>query len=1164
MKRTLSKLLALVLLINIIIPTKALAQNILYIYNCGERVDFYYSPQERDGKLYIHTEELCELCLEVEDNVIYNRDKELTINPGSSSIKVNDILMLYQCPAIVYKGDTYVSLDLIAMLFSPMYEINGNDIMLWITYTSPYNFVRGTVSLPDGLTAPEGGTSVKVFVTERESTASGSSASAVLQPQLEAVGLKGEKKPSYADYSLCTEYKKSVEKTVIIPEGSSCADFYLYTTEGRFTGARVGYSAKFEGYTYGEVLLFDRKLESYDFKMDNAITYISGRVTVPEPRDKDIAFTVVAEGKSGDGYTYRGVINAGSGSADYSMLVASHDSYSMLVFFEDGEYKRTRRQATVVVEDMTASNINLNAEPADSYTVTLSLPADYDAEESITARVYIQSAVSPYYYLDSEAITIPLGEKSASVVLYDDMAEGKIICCYELSDDYEGLYAFGHYGAGGVTFDVSNAKQINASDSTVEIPMLKTKEFTAAIALPDNEAAKNDVYVDIEPVIASYPIYDAESMRVVSALPKEEGDDVNYLPPLYESNEKNEAAVGADIRSSAVFSATVGSASGVGGGGVSGGGTTAVSGKAAPTIAKGEKKGIVKIIIPDEADYGYRLEVRVKDAASAYYRKIYYNSKKSTAVIKNASVINTTNTNTDISIELMKQHLISGNVNAVGYTDCSNRIFAIGQKSQDTRADVQTSDFFAYTDIYGNGSYGLFVPDEFDDYILKLHSYYDGDSVYYAKPKAVDNIEASELLTISEDTEDIDFDYDGFLPSPPITLEASNIGDAWNISMCTAGDFDIDNVMCRIALYDKKGRLLLLKQSSDELTVKPSKTAKTSIEVSAEDIAEAETVKLFAWSDMKPVSEAYYIKKPRTSMSEEKIALLYAKAGESVIYSEGVPYNVGSECLFIDECAYLPLRAGAEALAWTIYWDDASQLITIVGNNHTGKFTVDKLTAVLDGKAVEISAPFKLTDGRAMAPIAEIAELFGYTAVTNNSDKSVAVYDKLNSLILETVRYGIVSEKFDSCMLDDDITRSQMASLIVHLYEKIKGEIIVTEEKTFTDTNDTEMLKTYETDLMNGYEDGSFKPGHTVTNAEMITLVQRTLEAVGAEIPTDFSSTQEFDNFPKNSSHWAAGYIYGMKTMGMLQYVFGDTIEPDSNADIRSTLAVFANYVASL
>lgn len=193
------------------------------------------------------------------------------------------------------------------------------------------------------------------------------------------------------------------------------------------------------------------------------------------------------------------------------------------------------------------------------------------------------------------------------------------------------------------------------------------------------------------------------------------------------------------------------------------------------------------------------------------------------------------------------------NVNAVGYTDSHNRVYAIRQKNQSIRNDVYDSGLSIYTDIYGNGSYELFVPDEFDDYIVKLYSFDDGDSIYYANPKAIENIEDSQLITINSDQTNINFDYEGYRPDLPVVLDVKNTGDMWVISMSAIGDFDVENVMNYIALYDDSGKLLSLKQGAAALTVQTTGTTKMGISVPAEEIDKAETVKLFTWSDMKPV-----------------------------------------------------------------------------------------------------------------------------------------------------------------------------------------------------------------------------------------------------------------------------------------------------------------------
>jgi len=199
---------------------------------------------------------------------------------------------------------------------------------------------------------------------------------------------------------------------------------------------------------------------------------------------------------------------------------------------------------------------------------------------------------------------------------------------------------------------------------------------------------------------------------------------------------------------------------------------------AVPTIAEGERSGTVIINIPNEDGYGYILDVRVSDDSDKYFRDIYYKSNKSTVIKNNATVVD--NKTSNISIELIKQHEITGNINAIGFVNSSNRITAICQEEESIMEDIYDSPFSVYTDIYGSGTYNIYVPDEFDKYILKLKSFQRGGSIYYNVPKSVEKIDDAKILTINGDTANVDFEYDGYNPptvkenAPPVVVQKPN------------------------------------------------------------------------------------------------------------------------------------------------------------------------------------------------------------------------------------------------------------------------------------------------------------------------------------------------------------------------------------------------------
>ncbi|OGC04108.1 hypothetical protein A2276_05780 [candidate division WOR-1 bacterium RIFOXYA12_FULL_43_27] len=73
---------------------------------------------------------------------------------------------------------------------------------------------------------------------------------------------------------------------------------------------------------------------------------------------------------------------------------------------------------------------------------------------------------------------------------------------------------------------------------------------------------------------------------------------------------------------------------------------------------------------------------------------------------------------------------------------------------------------------------------------------------------------------------------------------------------------------------------------------------------------------------------------------------------------------------------------------------------------------------------------------------------------------------------------------------------------------------------------------------VNGYPDARFKPQKGITRAEAVTTVSKFANVVPVKYNKEYKDIKP--------SHWAAGYVAGAKTAGMLQYVTSDKLSPNS------------------
>ncbi len=82
--------------------------------------------------------------------------------------------------------------------------------------------------------------------------------------------------------------------------------------------------------------------------------------------------------------------------------------------------------------------------------------------------------------------------------------------------------------------------------------------------------------------------------------------------------------------------------------------------------------------------------------------------------------------------------------------------------------------------------------------------------------------------------------------------------------------------------------------------------------------------------------------------------------------------------------------------------------------------------------------------------------------------------------------------------LKDDVTRLEMCIIAVHVFETYIGDEISVENPTpFTDSDDIILAKAYAMGLVNGYEDGTFRPDRLLSRQEFFVFVEQFLYAAG-------------------------------------------------------------------
>ncbi|MBQ7793065.1 MAG: hypothetical protein IJ366_00955, partial [Clostridia bacterium] len=873
------------LIINILAPC-AFADSDFLLYNCGSEVGLNYELLEYNGSKYIFVGDLPAINLEYEDNTVTGCDRWLYIYPDSDIVEIDGLSLVYKNAAKEAGGLEYISLDLISMVFSKWTETTDTSISLYIT-DDEYSFARGRVSLPDGKTAPSSGVELTVFAGYSIGRSVGGGTSSTNSSF--SAGYSGISRPVYTNTAPIPDYEMITSKIVVIPEGGNSIEFFLYSDKDVFDGYYIGYTVNSCGYQDSDTTRFRTDINLYEFEINIKVCSISGTVTLPSVAEEAVGFTIAAEGK--ETYVTTGTIEKGAVSADYSLLAATGDAYTMHIVFDDGKYMRYTRSDMITVEESNISDIDFTAENARMLTVELILPENYTAAEDITAKVVLQKADGkPYYYLDTEAVTIPSGESSAEVTLYDDIGCDEVICYYELLDSYDGLYDFGHYSSDGTASDVSRAAVLSPSIEEVSVPLLEENIITVTVALPDGETAEANIYgkvtaeqrkvviigtVDNSDYIYVDEEYDISDTKVYNNI---ETPNTSFGDKVIEYDIATQAGriTTVDIvtdKGSSVISAPISKkiqstddtlnaseyvsipsnyeyvllSSGADGGASSGGGGSSggITVSAKPIITAGEASGSVEVSVPVEDGIQFLISFTPDgNDERYYYGKTYYCEDGSTVLRSNADTVQ--NSAVSITLPLMHRNTVSGTV-----TSEVDRLYTVNALYN----EGSYMRIIATGEVNDDGSYSLALPEELDEYTFALERDDLKYTLYYAADGTAESSAEADCVAVTSDTDGIDFYDAGYNPSLPIEPSFVDVGmGQLSVKSTNTSDFTQSDLTVWLCTYDSSGRLL--ECMSDYIdSIEPDDYGKAFFDITDEEIEAAASITAYVWNNgLRPMS----------------------------------------------------------------------------------------------------------------------------------------------------------------------------------------------------------------------------------------------------------------------------------------------------------------------
>ena len=853
MKKVISKILIMTIIFNIIVSFSALASGETTLYNCGHVVDLEHDLQTYNGNLYICRDDVWQLDLDYENNYIRKESTQLYFQYGSSVVEIGGRTMLYPQSCIKVDDAIYISLDLIAMAFSKLYETDGNNIYLWIEYREySTRFVRGMVTLAYyGETAPKGGIEVEVFAgIKATATPSYSTRTVYLENYPDYTELSANMQESY-------DYNKIATTIVTIPEGEQGAEFYL-STDKTFYNCEIVCRPINNDYYAKNSCSFNKYATNYNLTIySEPGGYTAyGKIIVDKPCEEDTKFVVA----TGQNYIERKklfTLPKGETEIAYSIRYDMYYNSRIYVVSNNGQYMK-KLTGTIGNTYNGSVNYDIHLQSSRRISSCISLPNDEVAKEDMNISVSLKSLISDKT-VSTASVIIPTGENSADIDLFDDT--GLVYCYYELVGNYDGYYKYGYYGGSKSVVNRNDAEMIY--NSSISIPLIKSQRITAEVCLPDGEVAENNITGSLSAIESKN---DTDTLSVSSLFSVSDGD--------------------MSLSANASGVATSGGSSGGGGGGISVvGGIPVTVSEIHTIIEKGENRGTISLDILEDEPMPY-LELNINDSGNRYYPKMYYSQNGGSVIKENATKPQSEN----ISFTLIKQHKISGMIDEL-VSKSYKMLYAVAQEDINKRQYIYQSQFFAKTYIYGEDKYSLYVPDEIKNYILCLDSNYNYDEYsasesYYSENSAFETIENSEIITVNGDLDNIDLITPKYSSDLPIRIFAYKNGEEYQIVL----ERDYDNLplecCAKVGFYDHDGKLTDLKKYDIFM---PKYACNWNITISDMDISSAEKMKIFVWDkDLKPLSNSYEMQISESTTSINLSSINYGDVDDRMSYAEAI------------------------------------------------------------------------------------------------------------------------------------------------------------------------------------------------------------------------------------------------------------------------------------
>jgi|GEM_PF-6903356 len=938
MRACCTRALSLILLLCMLSPFQSIANDrSIALYNRDVSVAISNEIQWNGGRYYMAVEDLSKVDITV---YIYNdgsinmsaksvyTEGHLSARADSNIVYINYNAMIYSKAVIQANNKSYISLELISMAFSKIYEMDEENgvIRLWTKWNAAET-VFGKVSLPDGISAPAGGLEVKILVDDsipETTSSSGSVIPAIGWPGFNGWGLDTISEPS-ANWGKVTR-----SKTIVIPEGQNSVDYLIEIYKPKQGNIKIGYLVDDDRF-YGkgkEPYDLNNSDRPHDIGMylshKNAI---SGKITIPEKPSQDTPYRVIVQN---DIYTTvaEGAIPAGQSWSDYAVHAVNNTSYRIFVVFPDRQYTRERKDCIRVPINGDVTDIDFNPVRTQKIHGEITLPEGFQLDASFEAEVTMQSADKPeYYFLDTQIVKI--SAERTTFDLISDIPVQTAIVYYNLSQPQTGLYQYGHYHPDGSVVNANYAQRLDMTGGNVDgivMPMIGTEEFVVNVHLPEDIVAQSEIGGNI----LAYG-------RYTYPMPYESGS-------IGDLNEPDVYAVGLESFS----------------------------------IKENGTSGTAILNLPVQRDMTFTFKATLNYGYEGVYKTAYY--KKDGVTSQEEMADSLTQDDGKADIWMVRLNTISGRM----VTDASNvqfLVYAIPQKDLNQRADARSALFLckAYTDkAY---QFAISVPSDVEHYII---AYKTDDALhYYAGDNSItDDIGQAEIVTVCGDMDNIGLLYEGFNPPLPIIINSDYSNMYYdtdvNFSISNISEFPLDNITVNACFYDRANRLIAVKQNSG---ISLAAGAADSLTLNVyEERQICVMAKIMVWGgNLRPLAAVYLLNRSGDGMT------VFVDDRSVYKQMETMPFVQNGY-------VWVPYRFVSEQLGLNMEYNSEQEIIEYGRGDQSIVLQLDSDTAVVNGETVAIDAAPRKIANRIYVPLGTIAEYFGFSVELSRDNDFLDIY----------------------------------------------------------------------------------------------------------------------------------------------------------------------------